>query len=380
MKKNYSGFLFILPLAFGLQMNAQCTSCTTTISGADAANHIVNSGTTLCIAPGGTASGLITIASGGTLCNQGTVNSSNVWVAGGTFNNYGTINSENILVSGQGVFNNNGTAAIDSLLITNIYSTLTNNGTITGMRLGNSDYSSIINNGSITEDFVGDSAANFTNNAAGNLVVNYDFGNGYNSGFYNYGYMKITRDFYNSTSSTFETSCMITVSRDWYNSATISVPSIISCAGFNIASGSYNSGTIGSASTHVDLCDAGHPTWGIDGPGGTIASTTTYCSCTNNCIITGISEPVQGNSVISSVYPNPATNNIYLVVNSTEAEKVSVEVYDMLGKRQLLFSIKTILGENKKEIEISSLAEGSYILKVTDSKGSQSNKMFSVIK
>jgi len=383
MKKSYSAFLFIAFIALSFKINAQCSSCTTTITGTDAANHIVNSGTTLCIAPGGTVSGLITVASGGTLCNQGTINSTEVWVAGGTLNNYGSINTENILVSGQGTFNNNGTATIDSLLITNIYSVLVNNGTITGMRLGNSDYSSVTNNGNITEDYVGDSVAQFNNNSSGNLIINYDLLNGYNSGFFNYGYTKVMRDFYNSTGATFETSCMIIVSRDWYNAspAIISVPSAVSCAGFNIAGGSYNTGIIGSSSTHVDLCDAGHPTWGIDGPGGTIASTTTYCSCTNNCVVTGITEAaVESSVVIKNIYPNPAVNIVSVLINSDGAEKLTVEVFDMMGRKQKTFLVNVSLGENKLDLETSSLAQGTYILKITDAKELQSKQMFSVVK
>jgi hypothetical protein len=381
MKKIYSTLLFIFLAALSQNLKAQCSSCTITITGMDAANHIVNSGTTLCITASGTATGLITVASGGTLCNLGNINSTEVWVAGGTLNNFGAINSENILVSGQGVFNNNGTAAIDSLLVTNIYSTFTNNGTLTGMRLGNSDYSSIINNGSITEDYVGDSLSNFTNNTSGSLVVNYDFGNGYNSGFYNYGYFKVTRDFYNGNSATFETSCMAIVSRDWYNSAIISVPSIIGCAGFYIAGGSYNSGTIGSASSHVDLCDAGNPPWGIDGPGGTIASTTTYCACTNNCVvITGLEALHESDVIIENLYPNPASNEISVMINSKSTEVLSVEAYDMMGRKKLSCEVKSAIGENKFSLDLSGLAQGTYILKIIDSQKMQSKQMFNVEK
>lgn len=380
MKKIYSMFLFIAVMALSQKINAQCISCTTTITGADAANHIVNAGTTLCISSTGTASGLITVASGGTLCNLGNINSSNVWIAGGTLNNYGGINTSNVLVSGQGTFNNNGTADIDSLLITNIYSTFTNNGSLTGMRLGNSDNSSITNNGNITVDYLGDSVAMFTNNVSGNLIVNYDFGNGYNSGFFNYGYVNIMRDFFNDGGSGVETSCMMLVGRDWYNTAIISVPSIVSCAGFYIAGGSYNTGTIGSSSSHVDLCDAGNPTWGIDGPGGTIASTTTYCACSNNCVATGINPVPESNVMIEKIYPNPAVNNVSVMINSMEAGTFIAEVYDMSGKKQLSTIIKVNTGKNIIGFDLSVLAQGTYILKVTDSQNLQSKQIFNVVK
>jgi hypothetical protein len=382
MKKNYFVLILIAAMFLNFKTNAQCTSCTSTISGNDAANHVVNSGATLCITSTGTATGLITVASSGILCNQGTINSSNLWVSGGTLYNYGSIYTTNILVSGQGVFNNIGFADIDSLLITNIYSTMANYGTIVGERLGNSDNSAITNNGNITEDFVGDSLANFTNGASGNLIINYDLGNSYGSNFFNYGYTTISRDFYNSTVASFETSCMINVGRDWFNSATISVPSNVSCAGFNIAGGSYNSGSVGTVSSHVDLCDAGHPATGIDGPAGTIANTTTYCSCSNNCVvISGITNPVaESNALIETIYPNPAIKNISVLINSQNSENIIVEVFDMMGRKQFSMLFKVNAGQNKMEVELQSLAQGTYILKTIDSKSLESKQLFNIVK
>lgn len=380
MKQHYPRILFIALMAFGLKANAQCSSCTITITGADAANHVVNSGTTLCISATGVVSGLITIGPGGSLCNQGTINSTNLWVAGGVFDNYGTANINKILTSGQGVMNNYDSVDMDSLLVTNIYSTLTNEGDITGIRLGNSEYSSITNNGNITVDYLGDSAASFTNNTTGSIIVNFDYANAYTSGFFNYGYFKVMRDFYNSTGSTFETSCMGIVGRDWYNTAIVAGPAS-SCGGFNIAGGSYNTGTIGSASTHVDICDAGNPPLGMDGPGGTIASTTTYCSCSNSCVqVTGIAAIESKDVLISSVYPNPAVNSISVKINSKNTQSLVVEVYDMMGKKQLFTQMKAISGENQLELEISKLSQGTYILNVVDGQQLQSKQLFTVQK
>lgn len=380
MKNFYSTIFSFALFSFAIEANAQCGSCTTTITGSDVANHIVTSGT-LCITSTGSATGLITVSAGGTLCNQGTITSSNLWVAGGTFINYGVINTTNVLTSGQGDFTNYGLANIDSLLITNIYSTLNNLGTINNERLAVTDAANGSNYGTITTDFFGDSSASFTNNPSGSFTVNYDFGNAYNSGFFNSGYAKVSRDFYNSTGATFETFCMLAVGRDWYNSALILGPNT-SCGGFNIAGGSYNSGTIGSASTHVDLCDAGHPTFGIDAPGGTIATTTTYCSCTNNCVvILGIKEAVlPGNISIKNIYPNPSVNDISIVIESKEKESLLIEVYDMMGRKQISSSLKANAGENKMNLEVSGLAQGAYILNITDEHQMSSKQMFNVVK
>lgn len=399
MKKNYSKILFIVLFALGLKANAQCSSCTITISGADASSHTVASGTTLCITPSGNATGLITVSSGGTLCNQGTINSTNLWVAGGVFNNYGTINTNKVLTSVAGTFNNYGTAIIDSLLITQSGSMYNNQGIDSNLYFSVSSNAQTMNTGTMKTNYMGDSVGTYINN--GNLTVNIDFGNAYtsiftnnknmtvtrdfynsySSTFTNNNYLKISRTFYNSTSSTLTTKCMVTVAQDWYNSATVLGPSTGSCGGFNIAGVSANSGTIGSSSTHIDLCDAGHPSTGIDGPGGTIATTTTYCSCTNSCVMVGIIEPIAQSSVlIQNIYPNPATASMTIDLQNKEPEQLIVEVMDMLGRKYLTTTLKTTVGENKTTIDVTSLAQGMYILKITDSHQLQVTKLFNISK
>jgi Secretion system C-terminal sorting domain len=358
---------------------AQCSSCTTSITGIDNNNYIITSGQTFCITSSGTCTGLITV-SGGTLCNQGTITSSNIWVAtsGSVFNNYGTINTSNVLVSNGAAFNNNGTAVIDSLWIVNPNSNYHNGAYahMTNQRFAVSSSATGTNAGTITVDYMGDdSTATFTN--SGNLSINYDFANAYNSTFQNTGYMKIMRDYYNSFSSNFSTSCMIDVGRDWYNSAIISVPTIVSCAGFNISGMSLNSGTIGNISQHVDICDAGHPSTGVDGNSGTIATTTTYCNCSNTCVLnTGINEVAKSDELTSvSVYPNPANDFLNIRLENNTSEQTTIEVIDIMGNKISEFQFKTACDSVLKKIDISTLPEGMYFLRVNNH-----NKMFNVVK
>jgi hypothetical protein len=171
---------------------------------------------------------------------------------------------------------------------------------------------------------------------------------------------------------------MVTVGRDWYNTGFI-YGSSIDCGGYSIAGGSYNTGTVGSATSYVDLCDAGHPALGIDGPGGTIASTTTYCSCNNNCIITvGVPEN-ESEDLITALYPNPATNSLNLTVNPSNGE-LTISIYDMMGRKQSSWVRSALNGTNNLNFDISSLAEGTYILCVMDDEQKQNKKIFSVIK
>jgi hypothetical protein len=381
MTKNYFRFLLLSLLAFAGNANAQCSSCTVTISAADAAPHIIASGQTYCVTSSGSMSGPITIQSGGTLCNQGTITSGNIWVNGGTLTNYGTINTTHVLVDTQGDFSNHQTATIDSLLVMNIYTTFTNSGMLTGTRLAFSDYSSGTNDGGISEDYIGDSLAQFTNNPSGDVLINYDLYNAYNSGFFNHGFTSINRDFFNSTGSTFETYCVMDVGRDWYNSAIVLGMPTPGCAGFDIAGGSYNSGTIGSSTNHVDICDAGNPPFGMDGPGGTIASTTTYCTCSNTCYVVGIAEHISLSDVaVNNIYPNPAKDNLNIEFSTASAEKLSVEVMDMMGRKHSVKTISASAGLNKATLDVSALAAGTYILMITDSRNLSVKQMFTVVK
>ena len=385
MKKVYSRIFILALTAFVIKASAQCTSCTTTISGTDASAHFVTAGTTLCVSPTGVLSGPITIFTGGTLCNQGTVSSGNVWVNGGNFANYGTLNISNVLVSNAGGFNNFGPAVIDSLLITETASSFSNHSTLTDVRMAVTDGGNALNLGTITCDYLGDSLGTFNNSM--NLTINYDFYNAYNSSYTSgssNSYLRINRSFYNSTGSTVNVgACMVYVGQDWYNSAIIEGPAAMGghCAGFNISGLSFNSGTVGAAGQHVDLCDAGHPAAGIDGNSGTIAASTTYCICANTCAPVGIFETAaQSDVLIETMYPNPAVDELSVIMSSKVPQTITVEVYDMMGRRVMFTTVKTNIGENKATVDASRLTAGTYILSITDEKQLQAKQMFNVVK
>ena len=170
MQKIY--FLLITIIAFNLKTNAQCSGCTTNITGLDAAPHIVTAGQVFCIAPTGTVTGQITVSVGGTLCNQGTINSFNLWIAGGTLINYGSLTTHNLLVSTAGTYTNYATTIIDSLLVENPSSTYINNGSQTNDAFGIADNGTVVNNGTISTHLMADSIGTFTNN--GTINTGYD--------------------------------------------------------------------------------------------------------------------------------------------------------------------------------------------------------------
>lgn len=74
-----------LLLQFG-KVNAQCETCSTTITSNSPSSYTVSAGQTVCVAKGFDFTGTITL-NGGTLCNSGTVHSINF--NSGIFDNYG---------------------------------------------------------------------------------------------------------------------------------------------------------------------------------------------------------------------------------------------------------------------------------------------------
>ncbi len=395
MIKRYFSMAFAV-LAASVQVQAQCGSCSTTISNASSANQLVSNGQTLCITSTGTVSGLITVLAGGKVCNQGLINSTNVWVAGGTLINSGTININNITVSSAGSFTNEAALDADSFLVISTNARYVNNGTQINKAFATADHAISVNNGTLTSNVVYDSIGDFTNNGNilindgfangwgsgcfnnGNISIANDFANGYNSVFVNNKNMSVSRDFYNGNNSSYTTKCMVTVGRNWSNTATILGPNS-SCGGFNIAGTSSNSGSIGSATSFIDLCDAGHPSGGIDANIGTIASTTTYCTCTNNCVTVGLREILSSVSSLV-VYPNPASNRLMVRYTSAQQEMATVTVKDMMGRTVLSQAQVSFAGNNELEIHTGSLAEGSYVLSIGDARQIAVNRLFTVVR
>ncbi len=383
MKNIYSKLLLAAFIIFSVKMSAQCgTGCTTTISAADPFNYVITSGQKFCITGTGSMSGLITISSGGILCNQGTVNSPNLWVAGGIFNNYGSMNTNLCMASQGATFYNYGTITIDSFLVSESATTFVNNGTLDVNRFTTAQSATTTNNGTITSNYLYDSAAVFNNNL--NLTVNYDFGNSY-SGVFNCNnvnsFMTINRDFYNAYSAVFNVGyCLINVGRDWYNSAQISGLTNGSCGGFAIAGLSLNSGIVGNTAMHIDLCDAGNPPSGVDGNSGIISSSTTFCSCTNVCSIVGVAEYEQSSALIKNIYPNPATDNLTILFENMKEENIIIELRNILGQIVYVEDYDATIGSNTVQLKIDNLSQGTYIINVIDSNKIQIKKMFTVIK
>lgn len=333
-------FTILSFLILSLNLNAQCTTgCTFNVSGLSTSDFYVTTGQKLCISATGTITGIIAV-DGGTLCNQGTIKTTNVLVAnGGTFNNYG-----------KGI--------IDTLYIYQTASAFNNYGIMTNSVIGTAANAQTNNSGTLITTLLGDSIGTFIN--TGNLTINQDFYNAYSSSFTNNGYMNVGRDFYNASNSIFATQCMVNVSRDWYNAASV-LGATSGCGGFNITNNSFNAGTVGNTSTHLDLCDANN-TGSINGNTGTIAGTTTYCSCASSaCNIVGLNEENKKFSFFT--YPNP-TNGLVTIETSEEIKKITITNY--LGQ---LVEVTPTLNNHKTQLDLSKEPAGLYTIQCVGNLG-----------
>ena len=110
--------LFIFCIFNFSKVAAQCQNCTTLISSNQ--NNLTVSSGVVCIAPGVTITGTISLSNGATLCNQGTLNISSMIVntaQNANLINYGSISANSIMwgTNATGSFNNYGTVLCNDL-------------------------------------------------------------------------------------------------------------------------------------------------------------------------------------------------------------------------------------------------------------------------
>jgi len=63
-----------------------------------------------------------------------------------------------------------------------------------------------------------------------------------------------------------------------------------------------------------------------------------------------------------TIYPNPASNHVLVQFSSEENEKITIRLIDMMGKTVYLEELPTVIGVNKKEINLENLPVGVYHL------------------
>ncbi len=105
---------------------------------------------------------------------------------------------------------------------------------------------------------------------------------------------------------------------------------------------------------------------------GTPTITSNSSISVNTNVFVGISESTLNSSF--SIYPNPANNNLSVMLTNTSSENVTVRIFNNIGQL-----VKTInLGNTtdiNKQIDISDLSSGIYMVKTTIGNASASKKL-----
>jgi hypothetical protein len=76
-------------------------------------------------------------------------------------------------------------------------------------------------------------------------------------------------------------------------------------------------------------------------------------------------DPIEG----LNIYPNPAKADRIYITTAKPAMSKDIEIYDMLGKKIMQVTL------NGKELNISSLTRGVYIIKVKEGDASATRKL-----
>jgi hypothetical protein len=309
---------------------SQCT-CTGTISGLESNPRIVTMGQTLCITSTGQMTGDI-LVDGGTLCNEGLINNTFVWVTSG------------------GRFINNSTGnQCDSLLVVGSNSLFLNSGSFSNERMAATNGGSISNSesGIIQSNYFADSATVVEN--AGKWICGTDFYNLANGEFRNTGELTVNSGFYNAINGTVMNNCIIRVNGNFYNAGTIYAHVDLPAGCIRVAGESYNEGNMQLLSFY----DASSPSGDLDFNSGT--SNVLINQCNSSCAV-GIEETLSVSSV--QLFPNP-TDQFLTIQGMDEFANTEIEIRNTFG--QLVY--RQNLGHHKDlQLSVADLPEGFYVI------------------
>ena len=96
-------------------------------------------------------------------------------------------------------------------------------------------------------------------------------------------------------------------------------------------------------------------------------------------IITGIENDFKDVVSVSEIYPNPATTEAFLELNSLKSDKVVVFIYDQTGMKLSANEYK-INGSQRINLNQLHLSSGIYTVKVQTSNGMNSVRKFVITK
>jgi hypothetical protein len=76
-----------------------------------------------------------------------------------------------------------------------------------------------------------------------------------------------------------------------------------------------------------------------------------------------------------AAYPNPFTDTVHLIINTTEQNTIHYKIYDILGRMTTQSKLEEIQNTNHIEIDTKSLSSGVYLVQVIQGTKKQSLKI-----
>jgi len=77
-----------------------------------------------------------------------------------------------------------------------------------------------------------------------------------------------------------------------------------------------------------------------------------------------------------SVYPNPASDYIYLDIDLNHAEKLNIQLYDLLGRSGYRAEWQVTPGSNQHHIPLLNIGSGIYFLRLGNGQDIHTVKIF----
>jgi len=79
---------------------------------------------------------------------------------------------------------------------------------------------------------------------------------------------------------------------------------------------------------------------------------------------------------MNSMFPNPTNSAITLNIESKTEHDMQMEILDVTGKIHITHASAIFEGYNNVRIDVSSLTEGIYFIRMTDNNGEVQNHKF----
>lgn len=98
----------------------------------------------------------------------------------------------------------------------------------------------------------------------------------------------------------------------------------------------------------------------------------------DNLGFTGTVVGIKDQSTLTSavdVFPNPSKDLVNLKFNTSEAQKIKIEISDISGKLVYSENIETLKGESNHQLNVSTLEKGTFLIRIIGEKNSETRKL-----